>query len=31
MQEMYLGKITPAELAKKIQDGVAAWYGPFKK
>lgn len=31
MQEMYLGKITPAELAKKVQDGVATWYPPFKK
>ncbi len=31
MQEMYLGKITPAELAKRVQDGVATWYPPFKK
>ncbi len=31
MQEMYVGKITPAELAKKVQDGVAGWYPAFKK
>ncbi len=31
MQEMYLGKITPAELARKVQDGVAGWYPAFKK
>jgi raffinose/stachyose/melibiose transport system substrate-binding protein len=31
MQAMYLGALTPADLAKKVQDGVSLWYGPFKK
>jgi raffinose/stachyose/melibiose transport system substrate-binding protein len=31
MQAMYLGVMTPAELAKKLQDGVSLWYPPFKK
>jgi raffinose/stachyose/melibiose transport system substrate-binding protein len=30
MQEMYLGQITPAGLAAKVQEGVASWYPPFK-
>lgn len=28
---MLNGSITPKEAAKKIQDGVASWYAPFKK
>lgn len=31
MQSMYIGNITPAQLAKKIQDGVSTWYPAFKK
>jgi len=31
MQSMYLGNMTPVDLAKKIQDGVSQWYPPFKK
>ena len=31
MQEMYLGEITPAELAARVQEGVASWYRPFTK
>lgn len=31
MQELYLGKTTPAGLAKTVQDGVATWYPAFKK
>ncbi len=29
MQAMYLGKITPEQLAQKIQDGVSKWYKPL--
>jgi hypothetical protein len=25
------GTLTPAEVAKQIQDGIATWYAPFKK
>ncbi len=31
MQAMYLGQITPEELAKKLQDGISTWYPAFKK
>jgi raffinose/stachyose/melibiose transport system substrate-binding protein len=30
MQAMYLDAITPEELAKKLQDGLAAWYPAYK-
>lgn len=29
MQAMYLDKITPEELAKRVQDGVSRWYKPL--
>ncbi len=29
MQAMYLDKITPEELAKRVQDGVSTWYKPL--
>jgi raffinose/stachyose/melibiose transport system substrate-binding protein len=31
MQGMYGGQMTPADVAKKVQDGVATWFEPFKK
>ncbi len=31
MQEMYAGKITPEELAKKAQDALSQWFEPLKK
>jgi len=31
MQAMYLGMLSPADFAAKIQDGVGIWYPPFKK
>ncbi len=31
MQSMYLDKITPEELAKKLQDGISTWFPAFKK
>ncbi|HUX21476.1 MAG TPA: extracellular solute-binding protein [Spirochaetia bacterium] len=31
MQSMYIGNMTPTQLAQKIQDGVATWYPAFKK
>ncbi|GAB1482532.1 ABC transporter substrate-binding protein [Treponema sp.] len=31
MQAMYLGAMTPEELAKKLQDSLATWFPPFKK
>lgn len=31
MQAMYLDAMTPEELAKKLQDGLATWFPPFKK
>lgn len=31
MQSMYAGNMTPAQLAKKVQDGVGSWYPAFKK
>jgi len=30
MQSMYLGDITPEELAKDVQDGLATWYKPLQ-
>ena len=30
MQSMYLGQMTPEELADKIQDGVSTWYEPLQ-
>jgi raffinose/stachyose/melibiose transport system substrate-binding protein len=31
LQGLYGGQMTPADVAKKVQDGIAAWYEPFKK
>jgi raffinose/stachyose/melibiose transport system substrate-binding protein len=31
MQEMYAGKITPEEFAKKAQDALSQWFEPLKK
>ncbi|MDR2758992.1 MAG: extracellular solute-binding protein [Spirochaetaceae bacterium] len=31
LQGMYGGQMTPADVAKKVQDGVATWFEPFKK
>jgi raffinose/stachyose/melibiose transport system substrate-binding protein len=31
LQGMYGGQLTPADVAKKVQDGIATWYQPFKK
>ena len=31
MQEMYLDKISPTELAQQTQDGVSSWYKPLQK
>ncbi len=31
MQAMYLDKITPEELAKRVQDGISSWYKPLQK
>lgn len=31
MQEMYAGRITPEELAKKCQEGISMWYEPLMK
>jgi raffinose/stachyose/melibiose transport system substrate-binding protein len=30
LQGMYGGQLTPADVAKKVQDGVATWYEPLK-
>ncbi len=30
MQAMYLGDITPEQLAKEVQDGLATWYKPLQ-
>ncbi|MDR0723322.1 MAG: extracellular solute-binding protein [Treponema sp.] len=31
LQGMYGGQMSPADVAKKVQDGVATWFEPFKK
>jgi len=31
MQSMYLDKMTPEELAKRLQDGISTWFPAFKK
>ncbi len=31
MQSMYLGDITPEQLAQDVQDGLATWYKPLQK
>jgi hypothetical protein len=31
MQGMYGGQMSPADVAKKVQDGIATWHEPFKK
>ncbi|GHT64958.1 sugar ABC transporter substrate-binding protein [Spirochaetia bacterium] len=31
LQGMYGGQLSPADVAKKIQDGVASWYKPLQK
>jgi raffinose/stachyose/melibiose transport system substrate-binding protein len=31
LQGMYGGQLTPAQVAKQIQDGVATWHKPFQK
>lgn len=31
MQEMYAGKLTPEEFARRAQEGVSSWYGPLKR
>ena len=31
LQGMYGGQLGPADVAKKIQDGIAAWYKPLQK
>ena len=31
MQGMFGGQLTPAQVAKKIQDGIATWHKPFQK
>ncbi len=31
LQGMFGGTLTPAEVAKQIQDGIATYYAPFKK
>jgi raffinose/stachyose/melibiose transport system substrate-binding protein len=31
MQGMFGGQLTPAQVAKQIQDGIATWHKPFQK
>ncbi len=31
LQGMFAGTLTPADVAKQIQDGIATYYAPFKK
>jgi raffinose/stachyose/melibiose transport system substrate-binding protein len=31
LQGLYGGQMTPADVAKKVQDGIATWFEPFKK
>ena len=31
LQGMYGGQMSPADVAKKVQDGIATWFEPFKK
>lgn len=30
MQSMYLGDITPEQLAQEVQDGLSTWYKPLQ-